>query len=113
MADLRVDLIRPLGDNDESPDAYRAISVSRSNRMDKSMVISLRRTIRVPDNGQVYELPPDMGAFPIYNIEQYESKLPANLAKKGGVFIPMYRTFESIYLYTILIPILVTNQFLD
>jgi hypothetical protein len=59
----------------------------------KNLEISLRRTIRVPDNGKPYELPPDMGGFPLYSVNKYKSRLPAEIANKGGVFIPIYRKY--------------------
>jgi hypothetical protein len=93
MANLKVTLINPLGST--SPRPHEAICVSRrSDGETQKLEISLRRTIRVPDNGDVYELPPDMGAFPIYNVREYDSKLPLALVEKGGVFIPMFRTLE-------------------
>ncbi|KAE9369833.1 hypothetical protein N431DRAFT_560557 [Stipitochalara longipes BDJ] len=52
--------------------------------------ISLRRTIRIPDNGTAYELPPDCGPFPIYSVKQYKSNLPEHMAGKGGLFVPIY-----------------------
>ncbi|KAF8860739.1 hypothetical protein BDZ45DRAFT_588036 [Acephala macrosclerotiorum] len=52
--------------------------------------ISLRRTVRVPDNGNAYDLPPDCGEFPIYAVSQYKDKLPQNMVAKGGLFVPIY-----------------------
>jgi hypothetical protein len=84
MANLKVTLINPLGST--SPCPHEAIRVSRhSDGETQKLEMSLRRTIRAPDNGGVYELPPDMGAFPIYNIREYDSKLPLALVEKGGV----------------------------
>jgi hypothetical protein len=55
------------------------------------LIISLRRTVPVPDNGKPYNLPPDFGSFPIFNTHLYLSKLPVDLSAKGGAFIPLYR----------------------
>lgn len=52
--------------------------------------ISLRRTVRVPDNGNAYNLPPDCGEFPIYAVSQFKDKLPQNMVSKGGLFVPIY-----------------------
>lgn len=52
--------------------------------------ISFRRTVRVPDNGDAYDLPPDCGPFPIFSIKQNASKLPKEMTSKGGLFIPIY-----------------------
>ena len=56
-----------------------------------SLTISFRRTIRVPDNEKVSELPPDLGKFPLYRVGDYADNMPVTMAKKGGVFLPMYR----------------------
>jgi hypothetical protein len=52
--------------------------------------ISLRRTVRVPDNGTTYELPPDYGPFPSYLVTEYKPKLPLEMSLKGGLFVPIY-----------------------
>ena len=52
--------------------------------------ISFQRTIRVPDGKGVSELPPSMGAFPLYSVANFEEKLPTAQPVKGGLFLPMY-----------------------
>lgn len=67
-------------------------SIRVENRDPRSFLdISLRRTIRVPDNGSSYGLPPDCGTFPIYSVAEFRSTLPAEMSAKGGCFIPVYR----------------------
>ncbi|KAH6682475.1 hypothetical protein B0J14DRAFT_468361 [Halenospora varia] len=70
------------------PGSFKAIEVMYGDK--EYIQISLRRTVRVPDNDETYHLPPDCGAFPIYSVNQYKSKLPTSMAGKGGVFIPIY-----------------------
>jgi len=53
--------------------------------------ITFKRTIRVPDNGDVSYLPPATGIFPLYNIAEFAGVLPQEMVDKGGVFFPMYR----------------------
>ncbi|RAL64768.1 hypothetical protein DID88_001799 [Monilinia fructigena] len=55
------------------------------------LCISLRRTIRVPDNGMTYGLPPDLGPFPIYSVNKYMNNLPEIMVAKGGVFVPIHQ----------------------
>ena len=55
--------------------------------------MSFMRTVRVPDNGKTYKLPPDLGRFPLFNVESYSSRLPPEIAAKGGIFFPVYRMF--------------------
>ena len=53
--------------------------------------ISFHRTIRVPDNDQISLLPPDLGAYPLWSVQKYSTKMPVEMAAKGGLFFPMYR----------------------
>ena len=54
--------------------------------------ISFQRTLRIPDDGSDYPLPPGMGEFPLQHVEDHQAKLPANWLKRGGVFLPMYQS---------------------
>jgi hypothetical protein len=55
--------------------------------------ITFKRTIRVPDNGEVSYLPPDSGSFPLYNVADFASVLPQDMVDKGGLFFSMYREY--------------------
>ncbi|KAM0364482.1 hypothetical protein ACHAPZ_010901 [Fusarium culmorum] len=55
--------------------------------------ISFKRTVRVPDNDDTNNLPPDAGSFPLYKVDDYAETLPLSMTQKGGLFIPMYRMF--------------------
>jgi hypothetical protein len=91
MADLNVNLVKRVESG--GPGAHKTIRVSRLCCGElRTVDISLRRTIRVPDNKTSYELPPDLGAFPIYNVEDFGSKLPPSIVETGGLFMPIYRT---------------------
>jgi hypothetical protein len=54
-------------------------------------VLTFQRTLRIPDDGRTYPLPPGLGAFPIRRIGDYRDRVPAAWAEHGGVFIPMYQ----------------------
>ena len=54
-------------------------------------VVSFQRTLRIPDDGQVYPLPPGLGRFPILRVEDYQDRVPQPWRDAGGVFIPMYQ----------------------
>ena len=45
--------------------------------------ISFQRTLRIPDDGRDYPLPPGMGEFPMHHVEDYPKKLPDKWAKHG------------------------------
>ncbi|KAJ9604491.1 hypothetical protein H2200_011327 [Cladophialophora chaetospira] len=57
----------------------------------EELKVSFRRTVRVSDNSASSELPPDMGKFPLYKVQEYSSTLPADTVAKGGIFMPMYQ----------------------
>lgn len=61
------------------------------SKVPQGLEISFHRTIRVPDNEQVSQLPPSLGSFPLYKTQDYASSLPQDMVEKGGVFFPMYQ----------------------
>jgi hypothetical protein len=72
-----------------SPDA-EVLDESNKIKID-DLRITFRRTIRVPDNHESSDLPPDMGKFPLYKVDKYADRLPISMTQKGGIFLPMYR----------------------
>lgn len=55
------------------------------------MQISLQRTLRIPDDGGAYPLPPSLGRFPIAKVSDYLDRVPEAWREHGGVFLPMYQ----------------------
>ena len=55
------------------------------------VTITFQRTLRIPDDGRTYPLPPGLGAFPLRLVRDYASRVPAGWAARGGVFLPMYQ----------------------
>lgn len=53
--------------------------------------LNFQRTLRIPDDGKTYPLPPGLGTFPIRKVGDYQDRVPASWAEHGGVFIPMYQ----------------------
>jgi hypothetical protein len=53
--------------------------------------VDLHRTLRIPDDGKDYPLPPSLGAFPVRRVLDYAQRVPASWVKTSGVFIPMYQ----------------------
>ena len=82
--------------------------VQVTGRSSEKLRISFQRTIRVPDGKGDSELPPGMGTFPLYSVESYKEKLPASMANKGGLFLPMYRKSSTSLL--VAAPILTRNR---
>ena len=57
----------------------------------EGLQISFLRTLRIPDDGKTYPLPPGLGRFPIRRVDDYADKVPAEWREHGGVFLPMYQ----------------------
>ena len=58
---------------------------------DGGLRVSFKRTLRLPDDGKKYPLPPGLGNFPIRRVEDYASRVPKAWRAHGGVFLPMYQ----------------------
>ena len=58
---------------------------------DAGFQVVFERTLRIPDDGKTYPLPPGLGAFPIKRVQDYAARVPAHWVEQGGVFIPMYQ----------------------
>lgn len=58
---------------------------------DNDLQISFQRTVRVPDNQHIANLPPDLGDFPLEQVDDFTSTMGAEMTAKGGFFFPMYR----------------------
>jgi hypothetical protein len=84
-----------LGDVHSKIDGARKnVKISCDTGTVGNLSITFQRTIRVPDNEKTYQLPPGLGAFPIYSVNNYRKRMTAQMTAKGGVFIPMYRKYQ-------------------
>lgn len=59
--------------------------------------IGFQRTLRIPDNGKTYPLPPGLGKFPLRHVDDYENDVPPRWLGRGGVLMPMYQA-EALWL---------------
>lgn len=59
---------------------------------DAELVIEFQRTLRIPDDNREHYLPPGLGKFPLYRVDDYPENLPDTWEEHGGVFLPMYQT---------------------
>jgi len=60
--------------------------------------LSFQRTLRIPDDGQVYPLPPTLGTFPVHETRDFPGFFPEpGDPCEGAVFIPMYQR-EALWL---------------
>lgn len=69
------------------------------------LTVSFIRTLRLPDDGKKYPLPPGLGNFPLKHVDDYQERIPEKWKGRGGVMIPMFQSealwirFDSVYLY--------------
>lgn len=70
----------------------RGTMLEFSNRgVEGSLTVHLQRTLRIPDDGRDYPLPPSLGNFPMRSVMDYADRVPESWLDKGGVFVPMYQ----------------------
>ncbi len=59
-------------------------------RFGDGLAVTFQRTLRIPDDGKTYPLPPGLGRFPIASVADYQSRVPDGWSEED-VFIPMYQ----------------------
>ncbi|MCZ0952365.1 MAG: hypothetical protein OXI70_07110 [Chloroflexota bacterium] len=58
---------------------------------DARCAIAFQRTLRIPDDGLDYPLPPGMGSFPLRHVDDYARRVPEDWLRRGGVLMPMHQ----------------------
>ena len=59
--------------------------------------IEFQRTLRIPDDGNDYPLPPGLGRFPLRHVDDFTANVPAKWIDHGGIVLPMYQS-EAMWL---------------
>jgi len=60
--------------------------------------VSFHRTLRIPDDGNIYPLPPGLGPFPVHDARDFSRQVPSSwLDHAFHFFIPMYQR-EALWL---------------
>ena len=54
--------------------------------------VEFQRTLRIPDDGTTYSLPPGLGRFPIRHVDDSPARVPPKWTEHGGVMLPMYQS---------------------
>jgi hypothetical protein len=67
-------------------------------KVGERLAISFQRTLRIPDDGRPYPLPPGLGRFPLLRVEDHQDSVPQRWREVGGVFIPMYQR-EALWIF--------------
>jgi hypothetical protein len=66
--------------------------------------VEFQRTLRIPDDGRDYFLPPGLGRFPVRHVDDYAGRVPRGWLEHGGVMLPMHQAeamwlnFDSAYI---------------
>ncbi len=58
--------------------------------------VAFQRTLRIPDDGRDYPLPPSLGHFPVRHVDDFAG-VPNSWKTRGGVMLPMHQT-EALWL---------------
>ena len=59
--------------------------------------LGFQRTLRIPDDGRTYPLPPGLGPFPIHRVADYAGRVPPAWLVRGGYFLALYQR-EALWL---------------
>ena len=65
---------------------------------DSRVEIGFQRTLRIPDDGRTYPLPPSLGRFPLRHVDDFADCVPQEWLQRGGVLMPMYQA-EALWMY--------------
>jgi hypothetical protein len=65
--------------------------------MGERFSVALQRTLRIPDDGRIYPLPPGLGVLPVHRVADYADRVPAAWRDRGGFFVPMHQQ-EALWL---------------
>lgn len=91
------DWLRRLSHDDISKEVKkRAMEIAVGKRTG-SMRIDLERTLRIPDDGKTYGLPPGLDKFPLRHVDDYANRVPKSWLERGGLMMPMYQA-EALWL---------------
>lgn len=62
------------------------------------LTVTMQRTLRIPDDGKRYPLPPGLGKFPLRHVDDFSNSVPSGWRKRGGVMMPIYQS-EALWLH--------------
>jgi hypothetical protein len=57
----------------------------------QGLEITFHRTIRMPDDDRLHQLPASLGIFPLFDVRTHTERLPRTIVQQGGVFLPMWQ----------------------
>lgn len=75
----------------EIPLSTLAVRISGSTVHIGPFYFTIERTLRLPQDGKDYDLPPSLGSFPLHKVDDFADKVPPAWREHGGVFFPMWQ----------------------
>jgi hypothetical protein len=75
------------------PDDFQHGDTDHANVLEMRDILGIyfHRTVRMPDDEKLHQLPGSLGTFPLYSVNAYADKLPDNVVREGGIFLPMWQ----------------------
>lgn len=70
-------------------DGPRLLEEFRSLAQYEEASVSFQRTLRIPNDGRDYPLPPGLGPFPVRHVDDFQG-VPETWKKRGGLMLPMH-----------------------
>lgn len=75
----------------------KVVIASDEIRIGRRFSVNFQRTLRLPDDGGTYPLPPGLGRFPLCRVAAFPRRVPAEWRQRGGAFFPIYQR-EALWL---------------
>lgn len=76
---------------DHKPGEPLRVAIVDDTLLIGNVAVAFHRTLRIPDDGRTYPLPPSLGRFPVRRVEDHANEVPAAWREHGGVFLPMFQ----------------------
>lgn len=95
---LRRGLVKKLKNIDAAEIKSALLDSMKARIPSVSVGINFQRTLRLPDDGNTYPLPPGLGRFPLRHVDDFEGSVPNHWFERGGVLMPMYQA-EALWLH--------------
>lgn len=74
------------------------VTVERDEiRIGERFSFAVERTLRIPEDGRTYPLPPGLGRLPVSRAADYPGRVPAAWLAGGDLFVPLYQR-EALWL---------------
>ena len=71
--------------------SFKRAGLSRAGSFGTLDVV-FHRTLRIPDDGNIYPLPAGLGRFPLRLIDDFKASVDPSWLERGGVLMPMYQS---------------------